>query len=186
MPDLKDRIFQLACAFRDAISRSKEKGMFKHDWAFDDFPLGSCGDASYLLAEFFHQHGVETIWASYRRDDWTHAWLIIKDDRVVAPVPQKIVFPRNIQRILTQYGNQLYENDGMLTRYEEKNIKNAIIVDITGDQFNDYEVPVYVGLLDAFHRTFDFVQAVDYDGLKDGRLSDLYQMIVAEIPTYIV
>ena len=52
------------------------------------------------------------------------------------------------------------------------------MVDITADQFDDYDIPVYVGGMDAFHRTFKFNQAHDYDGLVgDGRLVSLYETI---------
>ena len=52
-----------------------------------------------------------------------------------------------------------------------------MIIDITGDQFDDYDTPVYVGYLDDFHQTFIFNEASDYDGLNNRRLNDLYKKI---------
>lgn len=173
----KERVFQLSNSFRLAIERSKEKGIFMHDLSFDDFPIGSCGDASYLLAEFLLQHGIETIWVSYRRNDWTHAWLVIKDDRVLASTPRQIVLPDAIKSILAQYGNLCYGTDTESSYYEENSIRNGIIIDITGDQFSDYCEPVFVGLKDSFHNSFDFIQAVDFHGLTDERLLNIYYEI---------
>jgi hypothetical protein len=46
MPD----IFELATRFRRAIESAHSKGVFRNDIRFNDFPTGSCGDESYLLA----------------------------------------------------------------------------------------------------------------------------------------
>ena len=45
-------IKQLAMQFRDAIDIAKEAGDFDKDLSFCNFPLGCCGDASDLLAQF--------------------------------------------------------------------------------------------------------------------------------------
>ena len=63
------------------------------------------------------------------------------------------------------------------TRYEAEDLQNGLIIDITGDQFDDYDIPVYVGYLDDFHQTFIFNEATDYDGLNNRRLNDLYKKI---------
>ena len=52
-----------------------------------------------------------------------------------------------------------------------------MLIDITGDQFEDYSIPVYVGPMDEFHQSFTFVQAHDYNGLGSYRLSKLLQSI---------
>ena len=132
-----------------------------------------------MLAEFFLLHGIKTIWVSSRRSDWTHAWLAIKDDRVVTPVSQLIDLPDGIKDVFAQYGNPSSQINTELTYYKEEDLENALIVDITGDQFDDYNIPVYVGFKDSFHRTFDFIQAVDFDRLSDGRLLDLYRTIMS-------
>ena len=59
----------------------------------------------------------------------------------------------------------------------KKNLHNGPIIDITADQFADYDILVYVGYQDSFHQSFDFIEAYDYDGLNDGRLYSLYRTI---------
>lgn len=71
-----NQIKQLAIKFRKAIEIAHQKGLFSHDIALDDFPTGSCGDVSYLLAEYLKRNGIETIWYSAQRGDWSHAWLV--------------------------------------------------------------------------------------------------------------
>lgn len=73
------QIKTLAIKYRTAIEVAQSNGLFVHDIGFDDFPTGSCGDASYLLAEYLRREGVETIWYSDERGEWSHAWLVVKD-----------------------------------------------------------------------------------------------------------
>ena len=47
-----NQIKELAIRFRKAIESAHQKGLFSHDIALDDFPTGTCGDVSYLLAEY--------------------------------------------------------------------------------------------------------------------------------------
>ena len=61
--------------------------------------------------------------------------------------------------------------------YNETDLSNGLIIDITADQFEDFDEPVYVGGLDYFHNSFVFVQAHDYEGLENGRLYHLYMTI---------
>lgn len=63
--------------------------------------------------------------------------------------------------------------------YEETDLCNGLIIDITSDQFEGYDNPVYVGYMDEFHKSFDFVQAVDCDGVDEGRRSILYRVIAS-------
>ena len=51
-----NQIKQLAIKFRKAIEIAHQKGLFSHDIALDDFPTGSCGDVSYLLAEYLKRN----------------------------------------------------------------------------------------------------------------------------------
>lgn len=44
------------------------------------------------------------------------------------------------------------------------------MIDITGDQFEDYHIPAYVGGMDAFYRTFEFIEAFNYDGLYQAKI----------------
>ena len=167
----------LANKYRDAIEAARSNGLFVHDIGFDDFPTGSCGDASYMLAEYLRREGVETIWYSAERRKWSHAWLVVKDRRVKPPIQRSFSWPEELGGIVARYGVQQPEAEVDITRYEAKDLEKGLIIDITGDQFDDCEVPVYVGSVDAFHRSFDFIQAHDYDGLNDGRLYCLYRMI---------
>ena len=61
--------------------------------------------------------------------------------------------------------------------YREEDIMSGLIVDITGDQFSDFDNPVYVGYMDAFHRDFEFVQAYEDHELPTQRLIALYDII---------
>lgn len=171
------QIKSLSIKYRTAIEIAHNNGLFLHDIGFDDFPTGSCGDASYLLAEYLRREGVETIWYSAERGKWSHAWLVVRDRRVKNPTSRTFSWPEELRNVVSKYGVQQPEEEVVITRYEERDLEEGLIIDITGDQFDDYEVPVYVGCVDAFHRSFDFIQAHDYDGLNDGRLYCLYQMI---------
>lgn len=173
-----NQIKQLAIKFRKAIEIAHQKGLFTHDIALDDFPTGSCGDVSYLLAEYLKRSGIETIWYSAQRGDWSHAWLVVKDGRVHEPTPRMFSWPDELRSVVARYGVKHPEEEVELRNYEAEDLKDGLMVDITADQFDDYDIPVYVGGMDAFHRTFEFRQAHDYDGLVgDGRLVRLYETI---------
>ena len=171
------QIKALATKYRAAIEVAHSNGLFVHDIGFDDFPTGSCGDASYLLAEYLRQKGLETIWYSAERGEWSHAWLVVRDERVMTPTPRSFSWPEELRGIVAGYGVQQPEEEIDITRYDAKDLEKGLIIDITGDQFEDYGVPVYVGRVDAFHLSFDYIQAHDYEGLNDGRLYSLYRMI---------
>lgn len=171
------KIRQLAIKYRSAIEAAHKDRLFVNDIGFDDFPTGSCGDTCYLLSEYLRRKGVETIWYSAQRDDWSHAWLVVKDRRVKRPTPRFFSWPEELRDIVAGYGAEHVDQKMDITRYEYEDLQGGLIIDITGDQFEDYDIPVYVGYLDLFHKTFDFNQAHDYDGLNDGRLCDLYQTI---------
>ena len=85
------RIKELAKRFRDAIESAKHDHAFDNRSCFTSFPTGCCGDTSYLLAEYLLREGIETIWVSLKRNDGSHAWLVLKDRRVREP--QKTVLP---------------------------------------------------------------------------------------------
>ena len=57
-------------------------------------------------------------------------------------------------------------------------IKNGLIIDITGDQFD--EAPVYVGYMDDFHKRFDFVAAFEHEGLPNDEYVELYEIIISQ------
>ena len=53
-----------------------------------------------------------------------------------------------------------------------------MIIDITGDQFN--EAPIYVGYMDDFHKRFDFVAAFGHEGLLNKEYAELYEIIMTQ------
>lgn len=171
------KIKQLANRYRTAIEAARDNGRFATDIAFKRFPRACCGDASYLLAEYLREFGLETIWYSTSRGDLTHAWLVLKDERVNNPTPKSFSWPKELHDSLAGYGLQNTAEKVDITRYEENDLLDGLIIDITADQFNDYDNPVFVDYQDSFHQSFDFIQAHDYDGLCDGRLYSLYRTI---------
>ena len=172
------KIRGLAEQIRAAIEAARDDGRVSTDITFMNFPRACCGDASYLLAEYLREFGIETIWYSTSRGDWTHAWLVVKDERVKKPTPKSFSWPKELHDVLEGYGVENPEKEVDITRYEEDDLHNGLIIDITADQFADYDIPVYVGSLDPFHQSFDFVQAHDYAGeLGNRRLETLYKSI---------
>lgn len=168
------RIEILAQNFRGAIEAAKHDHAFDTHSCFTNFPTGCCGDTSYLLAEYLLQEGIETIWVSLQRNDWSHACLVLKDRRVKKP-PKKVL-PAEYMNLTSLYRNQDSEEDTEDIHYGERDLRNGLIIDITSDQFDDYDNSVYVGQMDEFHQQFSLIQAVDYDGLND-RLEHLYRII---------
>lgn len=178
-----NQIRKIASEFRRAIEAAKNAGEFSKDISFDDFPHGCCGDTSYLLAEFLREHGIKTIWVSTERRDWTHAWLVLKDDRVKMPTTRSFEWPEELRDVVKGYGVPEPQKPVNITRYEVEDIEKGLIIDITSDQFDDWNDPVYVGPMDAFHATFELREAHDYDRLNDldGRLVGLYRIILSYI-----
>jgi len=79
---LKD-IHKLITRFRKAIDAAKESKEFEDDSVFRRFPKGCCGDASFLLAEYLLENGIESLYVCGTRSfdktnegTQTHAWLI--------------------------------------------------------------------------------------------------------------
>lgn len=172
------QIKKFANIFRLAIEAAREGDeIFANDPGFDNFPTGSCGDTCYLLAEYLRNMGVETIWYSAQREDWSHAWLVVKDGRVRQATQRFFQWPEELRDVVARYGVEHPEQSVDITRYEFEDLQDGLIIDITGDQFEDYDNPVHVGLLDSFHQSFDFNQAHDYDGINDERLWGLYRII---------
>lgn len=164
--------------YRHALETARDNGEFERDISFSHFPRGCCGDTCYLLAEYLRTFGVESIYYSGNRKDWSHAWLVIKNRKVKAPTPKDFLWPDELQVTLEGYGVEHADQPTVITRYEEADLESGTIIDITGDQFSDYDIPVYVGEMDSFHQEFEFSFAHDYEGLNDVRLSRLYRKIV--------
>lgn len=171
------KIQQLVSRYRAGIDAAHADGRFCTDSSFNKFPRGCCGDTSYLLAKYLQGYGIGTIWYSAMRRDWSHAWLVVKDARIKQPTLKSFSWPRDLYFTIDGYEMQVPEEKICIARYEEDDLAGGLIIDITADQFDDYDIPVYVGYPDAFHQSFDFIQAHDYNGLNDGRLFSLYQII---------
>lgn len=171
------QIKRLAIKFRKAIDVAQSDRRFDGDICFKDFPSGCCGDTSDLLAEYLRKHGVETIWCSMQRDDYSHAWLVVKDVRVKTPTHETFAYPKEMSSVLASYGVENPEDEIDITGYKDADLCNGLIIDITSDQFYDYDISVYVGFQDSFHLSFDFRHAHDYDGLCGSRMRRLYSII---------
>lgn len=169
-------IHNLANRFRSYIEAARDSGFFAKD-TFNCFPKGCCGDASCLLAEFMRSKGIDSIYV-WGEDNTgqTHAWLVVKDDRVTVPLPQFLEIPDEIRTVLNSYSNEAYATPVDISHYEEDDLENGLIIDITADQFG--EVPVYVDYIGGFHRRFEFQAAHDFEGLGDSRMIDLYKIIM--------
>ena len=174
---IDQRIRRLAIKFRKAIDAAQSDRRFERDICFKGFPSGCCGDTSELLAEYLRRYGVKTIWCSMQRDDYSHAWLVVKDERVKTPTHETYTYPIEISSVLASYGAEHPEDEIDITGYKEADLCDGLIIDITADQFDDYDNSVYVGFQDSFHLTFDFRQAHDYDRLCGVRLRNLYSVI---------
>lgn len=170
-------IEQLAKKYRSAIEAARDDGLLGSDFSFRNFPNGCCGDTSYLFAEYLRKKGVETIWYSAQRGDWSHAWLVVKDKRVKKSPKKAFLWTEELRALVAQYSAEDLEEEDYQTRYGADDLQAGLIIDITADQFDDYDIPVYVGHLDEFHQSFEFNEASDYDGLNNGRLCDLYEKI---------
>jgi len=173
------KILSLASDFRKRIDKAQKKDCFLNS-IFKDFPIQCCGDASMLLAEFLKANGVETLWISGQEIDTheTHAWLVVKDDRINAPRSRYDEVPNNVMDLLRAYSGNVTKNFSKDGCYDERDVENGLIIDITGDQFG--EASVYVGYMDRAHKRFDFVAAYEHEGLFDEELIELYTTILTQ------
>lgn len=176
MTDCKIR--ELSLAFRSAIEAARNNHQFDRDLCFSRFPTGCCGDTCYLLAAFLRNKGVESIWCSTEREDWTHAWLVVKDGRIRPPVQKTIYYPEELWHVLENYGMEDPAQGIIKKDYTFDDLQHGLIIDITADQFPDYNLPAYVGLMDEFHKSFSFKHAHDISEFNDYRLVGLYQKII--------
>lgn len=173
-----NRIISLVDNFRKRIDCAKNKELFA-DTILEDFPVQCCGYASKLLAEFLQNNDIETLWVSSEEfgTHETHAWLVVKDNRINPPRSCFEGIPSNIMDLYSSYGGN---NDSLskATCYDASDVENGLIIDITGDQFGG--PPIYVGYMDSFHRRFDFISAYEHEGLFDDELIELYQIITTQ------
>lgn len=169
-------IFELAQAFKEATVSAYEAGLFRDDVAFRNFPTGCCGDTCYLLASYLLSHDIETIYVCGTRYRQSHAWLVLKDNRVKEPTPEFYYPDKSYVRILGQYGSEVSEPID-ITRYKARDLTYGLIIDITADQFG--ESSVYVGKRNDFYRKFTFDFAHVCNGVENYRQSKLYSIIAS-------
>ena len=175
--DSIEKIKEYASAFRYALYSAYQDGKFIDDVRFRTFPRGCCGDVCHLLAEYLRRAGIETIWYSTERNDGSHAWLVVKDERVKPPTTKLFNWPEELEADLKTYGIEHPESGIELTNYEPSDFTEGIVIDITGDQFKDCGEAIFVGKADKFHQSFEFVNAHDISALNDERLCKLYRIV---------
>jgi hypothetical protein len=83
-----ENVEQLAIKFRDAIDLAKRNDEFANDVTFEKFPLGCCGDASDLLAQFLLENKIKTHYICGTRygafeDIQSHAWLLTDNNIII-------------------------------------------------------------------------------------------------------
>ena len=182
----EEKIFQLACDFREAIDRLSEEGAFERSPVMRSFPKGSCGYVSDMLGEFLNNNGIDTLYVYGIYGDQSHAWLVDKRGVTKRRVIYEIV-PQNIKNIMISYGADF--NSRSHSEYYEYDISDALIIDITGDQFRCdeeygfYDEPVYVGRPDDFHLMFETKcnNMAGYSMVNDSQQLADYNMILDRI-----
>ena len=130
-------VFQLAVVYRKAIEAARDDDRFVGDSSFAMFPRRCCGDTSCLLAEYLLSKGVNTVWCSGWRNDYSHAWLVVSDMRIRKPIPSSFCWPEEICPVVKRYGVTNPEIPIDNTHYEAEDIERGLLIDITGDQFDD-------------------------------------------------
>ncbi len=173
-------IFELAKQFRKAIENARFEGLFDRDDSFSYFPKRCCGDTCYLLAEYLSSKEQASIYVCGEDDSGqSHAWLVMKDERVRMPSPILFDIPDNIKNVLNVYSDGTYFEPNDVSYYTEGDVINGLIVDITADQFGRNSV--YVGYICEFYKRFVFQSASDNINLSNDRLNRLYQIILDNI-----
>ena len=146
---MKDQdIMRLAEKYRLAIETAKNDGQFIDDERFRYFPHACCGDTCDLLAEYLKHFGIETVYYCGKRKGWSHAWLVINDGRIHRPQTIVNQYPKELWSTLKSYGMGNPEEPIHFTKYGRADLSDGLIIDITGDQFEDYFERVYVGKMD--------------------------------------
>lgn len=126
------------------------------------------------------KNGFETVYVCGRCRDQSHAWLVLKDERVEMPQEQFYTIPEEIRTVLYQYGEDIQQDEKAdISHYAAGDVEKGIVIDITGDQFG--ESAIYVGEFDSFHKKFEFDFAHDMYVLADARLISLYRKILQHI-----
>ena len=174
-----EKIYELACAFKNAMLAAQDDGIFNKDDVFCRFPTGCCGDTCELLATFLKGYKVETIYVWGDDRDQSHAWLVVNDGRVKIPTCRHIDVGEEYARLVNQYGGN---TSGQIedTSYKARDLTYGLVIDITADQFGGPSV--YVGERNGFYRKHTFRRAYICGGASDARLRNLYRKIVNYLP----
>ena len=170
-----NELIALVKEFRSKMDCAFHEGLFSTDIAFKRFPKGCCGDTCYLLAEFLKSHGINTVYVCSTFRDQSHAWLMLKDNSIHNPIPKYYSIPDEIKMLIRTYGEEVSDESVDISKYEESDLVNGTLIDITADQFG--QAPIYIGPMDCFHRKFVFDFAHDYRSLETPRLFNLYHLI---------
>ena len=186
-----DKIKVLATSFRGAIEIAKDAGEFDNDFAFPRFPKGCCGDTSDLLAEYLAQHDIYTYYVCGQKGTQSHAWLVLVN--TVTVTTDNSDADRKYKSLISVYNE---DNDVIIKNHHVAEDGETfdlyfkdIIIDITGDQFTNqkcflyYNIPVYVGFLDDFHKLFRVDQCSIHEPARlwDARCKSLYRAITKYI-----
>lgn len=172
-----DLIRQLSVNYRKAIEDAVATGRLNLYQPFHKFPTGCCGKACYLLAEYLRANGVNTICCFSNRNDWTHAWLVLKEEWM-KPLPVgEVAELDEYERIASAYWTVSCEEQLFHEEYDNDTTAKGILIDITGDQFRDCQDAVYVGRMDKFHKSFEFRSAIAFEGLNDRKDREMYSII---------
>ena len=171
-------INKLAKTFRQAIEKARDAGEFQNDTSFYHFPRGCCGDTCYLLAEYLSENEIRSYYMEMNRDGCSHAWIAIDDGNIKFPKTIPYELPNEIQPVINSYSAGKYPARGSYIKYEMNDFSNATIVDITADQFSDFNDAVYVGKMGLFQNSFEFCDAHLIEGMASDRLDGLYKKII--------
>ena len=172
-----DLIRQLSVNYRKAIEDAVATGRLNQYQPFHKFPTGCCGKACYLLAEYLRANGVNTICCFSNRNDWTHAWLVLKEDWMQPLSAKESLELYECKSIISAYWTVSCEEQLFHEEYDNDTTAKGILIDITGDQFDDCFNSVYVGKMDHFHELFEFRSATAYIKLNDEELREMYSII---------
>lgn len=87
----ESRLFELVSSFRAAILRTEKS---KLPISLSEFPVGSCGDASLLLARFLQEHGLgEASYVCGHLGPYSHAWLEVGEFQIDITADQFVSDP---------------------------------------------------------------------------------------------
>lgn len=198
-----DRIMRLVSEFRNAMNCANDAGIFNHVLGFEHFPLGSCGETCYLLAQYLLEHDIFTEYVCGRKWPQSHAWLVVADKEALKNkriIAHKDKIARQYEESTNEYGHilQIVTNPGIVDiEYSIPDYKTELegrtIIDITGDQFSNcqeflnYNIQVYVGPMDTMHSLFEIDNIHECNGLDGVGPFNLHRLyfLYREIKKYL-